>query len=111
MIYEFLKQCGAYGEEKAVKQEEIRNLFQLTARRFDAQVYKERAAGRIIISKTKDGGGYYLPATVEEIEGFVRVQESRIKKHAIAARPAREFMKTHRAKMKESGEAVQSAGR
>lgn len=99
-IYNYLKERVAYGKSKAVMAREIRARLNLTARQLDTALYRERKAGRIIISKTTDGGGYYLPATREEVLAFVRQQEGRIKKHASTLRAARAFLKNHAAAMK-----------
>lgn len=93
MIYEYLKQRRAYGVNHAVPGKTIRQDLGYTARRFDAALYKERKAGRLICNKSKAGGGYYLPACVEDVREFVRQQEGRIKKHAVTLKAAREFLK------------------
>lgn len=100
MIYEYLKRRGAYGKENAVKTAEIRESLHCNARMIDFLVFSERKAGQLIISKTTDGGGYYLPATREEVLAFVRQQEGRIKKHAVTLRAARAFLKNHAAAIK-----------
>lgn len=95
MIYEYLKQRGAYGRGRAVPGREIRRDLNCTSRRFDRILYDERKAGRLICNYSSAGGGYYLPASVEEVKGFVIAQESRIKKHAVTLRAARAYLKAH----------------
>ena len=92
-IYDYLKGRGAYGKSKSITAREIRARLNLTARQLDASLYRELRAGQLIISKTADGGGYYLPASVEDVREFVRQQEGRIKKHAVTLKAAREFLR------------------
>lgn len=56
-------------------------------------VAKERAAGALICSTTVNGGGYYLPATVDEVREQRDRMEKGIKARAIVLRPFRRFMK------------------
>lgn len=91
MIYEYLKERGAYGARKAVPGKEIMHHMECTARRFDAVLYAERKAGCLICNKSTVG--YYLPACVEDVREFVRQQEGRIKKHAVTLKAARAFLK------------------
>lgn len=93
MIYEYLKERGAYGTGKAIHKKEMLERWGCTARQFDAALYEERKAGRLICNKSTIGGGYYLPASVEDVREFVRQQEGRIKKHAVTLKAAREFLR------------------
>ena len=98
MIYEYLKERGAYGKDNAALSLEICAAFEeLTPRRLQKQIYTERREGRIICSRTDEGGGYYLPAAEEDVLAFVKQQEGRIKSHAVAVRAARRWLKEHKA--------------
>lgn len=97
MIYEYLKRRGAYGKSAAIPGDVIRGDLCLPIRRFDRILYGERKAGRLICNNATAGGGYYLPECVDDVKEFVRVQESRIKKHAVTLRAARDYLKEHTA--------------
>ena len=102
MIYEYLHGHDAYGKSAAISGDTIRSELGLPARRFDRILYSERKAGKLICNKTTAGGGYYLPSCVGDVIEFVRVQESRIKKHAVTLRAARAYLKEHGKKMASS---------
>lgn len=95
MIFEYLDDRKAYGRNKAVSAVELRNYMKCTPRRLHALIYSERKAGKLICSTSTAGGGYYLPASVEDVRDFVRMQEGRIKKHAVTLRAARAFLKKY----------------
>lgn len=103
-IYDYLKERGAYGKSKAVTARDIRARLNLTARQLDTALYRERKAGRLIISKTTGGGGYYLPSCVGDVLDFQHVQEGRIKKHAVTLRAARAYLKEHAAAVNRGAE-------
>lgn len=97
MIYEYLRQHEAYGKSSAIPGDTIRGDLCLSLRHFDRILYGERKAGRLICNNATVGGGYYLPACLDDVKEFVRVQESRIKKHAVTLRAARAYLKEHEA--------------
>lgn len=102
MIYEYLHSHEAYGKSAAIPGDTIRGELGLTTRRFDRILYRERKAGKLIYNKSTAGGGYYLPSCVGDVIEFVRVQESRIKKHAVTLRAARAYLKDHGKKLASS---------
>lgn len=93
MIEDYLKKREARGQECAISMKALIFAFAASERAIKRMVAKERAAGALICSTTVNGGGYYLPATVDE----VREQRDRmgkgIKARAIVLRPFRRFMK------------------
>jgi hypothetical protein len=58
-----------------------------TTRKLAADIARSRAAGQIICSSTS--GGYYLPATRDEIREFINTLENRAKKTFISIRSAK----------------------
>lgn len=98
MIYEYLHSHEAYGKSAAIPGDTIRGELGLTTRQFDRILYRERKA----CNKSTAGGGYYLPSCVGDVIEFVRVQESRIKKHAVTLRAARAYLKDHGKKLASS---------
>lgn len=56
-----------------------------------ADIARSRAEGQIICSSTK--GGYYLPATREELKEFTRSMENRAKEIFIALKSARKALR------------------
>ncbi|MCI8969439.1 MAG: hypothetical protein HFH75_18020 [Lachnospiraceae bacterium] len=51
------------------------------------------AAGAVILSTCKNGGGYFLPQNAEEVKEFVVTLESRGKNTLLALKSAREYLK------------------
>lgn len=96
MIYEYLEECGAVGPDRAVNGETLRKYLELPPRRLNEQINRERREGKVICSRTDNGGGYYLPATVEDVRELVRQQEGRIRAHALTIRAARQWLKQYR---------------
>ena len=68
MIREYLKSHGAIGVKRAITTNTLVNALQVNRRQLVDMVAKERANGALICSTTKGKGGYYLPASVQEIE-------------------------------------------
>jgi len=48
-----------------------------SARELQAAIAREREAGTLILSKSGDGGGYFLASTREELEAFHRTLSAR----------------------------------
>lgn len=75
MIYELLKRAGAIGRDKAMSTKAIMTALHMTDRREVVRmVADERQAGQLVCSSW--GGGYFLPATADEI----REQKKRLEK-------------------------------
>lgn len=91
-IYKLLKANHATGEEKAMRTAEIMAITGMTKREIVRAVQREREK-HFICSTTANGGGYYRPAHVSEIEHYKDGQEKRIAMHAISLRLARQFFK------------------
>lgn len=69
MIYELLGD----GFENKVTTPELMDRLGLSRREVIAQVQRERnKEGKIILSTKADGGGYYRPSSVEEMQIFYR---------------------------------------
>lgn len=90
MIAEFLKT----GKDNAVPSKvlakkvgcgSVRDLRDLVA--------KERQRGAVILSTSRNGGGYYLPADAEEVREFVRTLDARARHTFLALRSARKYLK------------------
>lgn len=98
-IYKVLKENGAIGEENAMTKREIMEVLEVhNARRITDTVNTERKDKQnpvIICSVMHGKGGYYIPATDEEIERFIHQQESRIKEHAETLKAARLYLKNN----------------
>lgn len=80
------------GKENAISSEELAALrgFDST-RALRADIAKSREAGQVIISSLS--GGYYLPASMEEIAEFVVVQRTRAINCLKALKSARKVLK------------------
>lgn len=96
MIQEYLKRRAAIGEENAILTETIHQDLKITCREITRKVLQERSGGALICAKTTGKGGYYMPATIEEVEHQKNALESRIKRHVTALKPFREKLKEYR---------------
>ncbi len=94
-IHEYLKKHGAIGINKAITTNAICNALQVNRRQLVDVVAKERAAGALICSTTGGKGGYYLPASVEEIKQQKEKLENGIRERANAVRPFRDYMEKY----------------
>ncbi len=97
MIAEFLKERGAIGAGKAIKTKDIMEALHLKRRALTKRVAMERAGGEPICSTTTGGGGYFLPATSEEILREWEKLERGIPRRALALRPFRAYVKQMKA--------------
>lgn len=96
MISEFLLAYKAIGEENAIATRDITRALNISKRNLAFKVLKERTDGAPICAKSDGDGGYYMPATKEEIIHQKNALESRIKKHALALRPFRRKLKEYK---------------
>ena len=95
MIREYLKSHGAIGRNRALTTTAIINALRINKRQLVEMVANERAAGALICSTTSGKGGYFLPATVQEIKEQRDTLEKGIKVRAMALRPFRQYMQAH----------------
>ncbi len=93
MIKEYLQARAAIGKDHAIGTKDIMEQYHMKKRAIVRQVAKEREAGALICSTTTKGGGYFLPATREEIAKEKVKMEKGIAYRARALRPFRAFMK------------------
>lgn len=98
MIHEYLEENHAIGENNAIPTKEIVRALNIGQRAITRQVLQERSGGALICAKSNGNGGYYMPATIEEIEHQKNALERRIKMHALALRPFREKLKEYKVK-------------
>lgn len=89
-IYKLLKANHAIGEERAMRTAEIMAITGMTKREIVRAVQREREK-HFICSTMRNGGGYYRPAHISEIEKYKNGQEKRIAMHAISLQLARRF--------------------
>lgn len=59
------------GAGSAINSSMLQKVTGLDARVVLAQIERERKDGKQIIAKKKDGGGYYLPDTEEELKAYI----------------------------------------
>ncbi len=97
MIKEYLQARAAIGKDHAIGTKDIMEQYHMSKRAIVKQVAKEREAGALICSTTTKGGGYFLPATMEEITKERDKMEKGIAYRARALRPFRAFMKQQQA--------------
>lgn len=93
MIYEYLKVRAAIGKDRAISTKEIMNQCHVVKRTVVNVVSKERASGALICSTTTKGGGYFLPASIEDVAKEKEKMEKGIIYRAAALKPFRAFMK------------------
>ena len=97
MIREYLEENHAIGADNAILTKEIEHALNIPTRTITRKVLEERSGGALICAKTTEHGGYYMPATIEEIEHQKNALESRIKRHALALKPFRQALKDYKA--------------
>lgn len=98
MIYEYLKTKAAIGRNRAISTKEIMNRCHMGKRKVVKVVSKERATGALICSTTTKGGGYFLPASIDDIAKERDKMEKGIAYRAMALKPFRAFMKQQNAR-------------
>ena len=90
MITEFLKT----GKDNAVPSKVlVKKVGCGSVRDLRALVAQERQQGAVILSTSRNGGGYYLPADAEEVREFVRTLDARARHTFLALRSARKYLK------------------
>ena len=92
MIEEYLEKREARGQECTISMKELIFAFAASERAIKKMVAKERAAGALICSTTVNGGGYYLPVTVDEVREQRDRMEKGLKARAIVLRPFRRYL-------------------
>lgn len=98
MIHEYLEENHAIGASNAISTKELEQALNIKQRVITQRVLEERSGGALICAKTTEHGGYYMPATIEEIEHQKNALERRIKMHALALRPFRAKLKEYKVK-------------
>ena len=96
-IEKYLKECHAIGRENVVLTDTIVKALAIGERTVVKRVLEERANGALICSTTSGHGGYYLPATIEEIETQKAILENGFKQRALAVRPFRRALAEYKA--------------
>lgn len=96
MIREYLKKNGAIGAKRAITTNTLVNALRVNRRQLVDMVAKERAGGALICSTTKGKGGYYLPASVQEIKEQKDKLENGIRERAKAVQPFRRYMEQYK---------------
>ena len=80
------------GEENAVTTKELAQYLNWHNREVTQHISDLRCNGALICSS---GKGYFLPASVEEVEKFYKQMSSRQKKIGKAKKPAEEYIKMY----------------
>lgn len=96
-IEKYLKECHAIGRDNVVLTSDIMRDLAIAKRAIVKRVLEERSNGALICSTTSGNGGYYLPATIEEIETQKAILENGFKQRALAVRPFRQALKEYKA--------------
>lgn len=82
------------GKENAIPAKDLTDILGMgSVRELQQEIARERAAGAVILSTCQDGGGYYLPATDQEVREFIRTLESRGKNTLLALKSARAYLR------------------
>lgn len=90
MIVEILKK----GKQNAVPSKVLAKKVGCgSVRDLRAIVAQERQQGAVILSTSRNGGGYYLPADAEEVREFIRTLDARARHTFLALRSARKYLK------------------
>ena len=77
-----------YGRDNAIVGRELRAKTGLPDRVLRKTLEGIRRGGQVVIS---DSVGYYLPATLEEIQGFIRQEEARARSTFFTLKSARQL--------------------
>lgn len=82
------------GKGNAIPSKELADFLGVgSVRELQQEIARERAAGAVILSTCQEGGGYYLPATNQEVREFIRTLKSRGKNTLLALRSARNYLR------------------
>ena len=91
----FIVKFLEHGEENAKSQERLQIETGLSRRELRAAVFDARSKGVAILSNTdRDNGGYYLPASNDELRRYVAFQKSRINSAREAMRAAEQLLRS-----------------
>ena len=90
MVVEFLKR----GKQKAIPSKQLAKMVGCkNVRDLRALISKERQQGAVILSTSRNGGGYYLPSDADEVREFIRTLDARARHTFLALRSARKYLK------------------
>ena len=90
MVIDFLKR----GKENAIPSRALAKMVGCkNVRDLQALVSQERQQGAVILSTSRNGGGYYLPGDTEEVREFIRTLDARARHTFLALRSARKYLK------------------
>ena len=94
----FIAELLHHGADNAITTRELlRRSGFATARELQQEIREERAAGALILSKTNDGGGYFLPSEGEqgkaEIQAFISTLHARATNTFAALKAAKAALK------------------
>ena len=90
MVIDFLKR----GKENAIPSRALAKMGGCkNVRDLQALVSQERQQGAVILSTSRNGGGYYRPADAEEVREFIRTLDARARHTFLALRSARKYLK------------------
>ena len=81
-------QCLQYGRDNAIVGRDLRAKTGLPDRVLRKTLEGIRRGGQVVISDTV---GYYLPGSLEEVQGYIRQEEARARSTFYTLRPAREL--------------------
>lgn len=84
------------GKDRAIRKENLMVLFNMTERELLAEIMKERLDGIPILAKKTDGGGFYLPADNEEIDGYLKVLKRGIDTQQNVYQSIKQFSESHK---------------
>lgn len=90
MIIEFLKK----GKQNAIPSKQLAKIASCSSvRELQALVSRERQQGAVILSTSRNGGGYYLPSDADEVREFIRTLDARARHTFLALRSARKYLR------------------
>lgn len=72
-----IKELLPSGKDNAIPTTELMKLCGMDRRQMTKMIHDERAAGAAICSTTAGAGGYYMPASRQEVQEFLDSMESR----------------------------------
>lgn len=88
-IIELLKSRGAIGKNNAITTQAIMVMLCTNEKRVVTKAVEDaRDRGDIVCALMTGEGGYYLPASIKEMESYLRAQGSRLKHSASRYRAA-----------------------
>ena len=82
------------GKKNRISSTELERLADCDKRSLKGAISRLRRNGVLICSSVYSGG-YYLPASSEELEEWVRTEQARIRTHRAAIKPAVDFLKRY----------------